>query len=166
METKRVRCPKCKTVLEVKNSLHEDVKAIVCPKCQARLKVVFHRPDTIFGRTILPQQMLPKGTPVLCYNGHDYAFRDGLNTVGRKASSSEADIQVETSDMLMSRYHALIEYRRIEGGFFQCIVSNDKNKNVTMVNSHPLADGDKILLNDGDTLQLGNTKLTFKIKES
>lgn len=165
METKRVRCPKCKSVLEVRNSLREDVKVIVCPQCRARLKVVFHQPDTNRGQTILPLQMLSKGVPTLCFDDHDYKLHDGLNTIGRQATTSDADIQIETSDMLMSRQHAIIEYRHLEGGFFQCVIGNDKNKNVTMVNNHPLTDGDRILLYDGDTVQLGNTKMTFRIKE-
>ena len=43
METKRIKCPNCKVVLDVKNSKNEDVKQITCPKCKAVLQVKFHK---------------------------------------------------------------------------------------------------------------------------
>ena len=41
METKRIKCPNCKVVLDVKNSKNEEVKQITCPKCKAILQVKF-----------------------------------------------------------------------------------------------------------------------------
>ena len=44
MQTKRIKCPKCGVVLEVKNSKNEEVKQITCPKCKTPLKVTFQKP--------------------------------------------------------------------------------------------------------------------------
>lgn len=41
MQTKRIICPKCKVVLDVKNSLNETVKQITCPSCKSILQVRF-----------------------------------------------------------------------------------------------------------------------------
>ena len=41
MQTKRIQCPNCKVVLDVKNSKNEEVKQITCPKCKAILQVKF-----------------------------------------------------------------------------------------------------------------------------
>ena len=42
METKRIICPKCRAVLDVKNSKNEEEKLITCPSCSTPLKVSFH----------------------------------------------------------------------------------------------------------------------------
>ncbi|MBO6255835.1 MAG: FHA domain-containing protein [Bacteroidaceae bacterium] len=41
MQTKRIICPKCKAVLDVKNSQNEAVKQIICPSCKTILQVKF-----------------------------------------------------------------------------------------------------------------------------
>lgn len=41
MQTKRIICPKCRVVLDVKNSQNEMVKQITCPSCKTVLQVNF-----------------------------------------------------------------------------------------------------------------------------
>ena len=41
MQIKRIICPKCKAVLDVKNSQNETVKQITCPSCKTVLQVKF-----------------------------------------------------------------------------------------------------------------------------
>ena len=41
IQTKRIICPKCKVVLDVKNSQNEAVKQITCPSCKSILQVKF-----------------------------------------------------------------------------------------------------------------------------
>ena len=41
METKRIKCPSCGVLLDVRNSQNEAVKMITCPQCKAQLKVMF-----------------------------------------------------------------------------------------------------------------------------
>lgn len=53
MQTKRIICPKCKAVLEVKNSQNEAVKQIICPSCKTILQVKFQ-----------PQQEPPQQEPI------------------------------------------------------------------------------------------------------
>jgi hypothetical protein len=53
MQTKRIMCPKCRVVLDVKNSQNELVKQITCPRCQTVLQVKFQ-----------PQQEPPRQEPV------------------------------------------------------------------------------------------------------
>lgn len=51
METKRIKCPNCKVVLDVTNSKNEDVKQITCPKCKALLQVKFHKQAPLEAET-------------------------------------------------------------------------------------------------------------------
>lgn len=53
MQTKRILCPNCKAVLEVKNSQNEMVKQITCPSCKTILQVKFQ-----------PQQEQPQQEPI------------------------------------------------------------------------------------------------------
>ncbi len=41
MDIKRIKCPSCGVVLDVKNPTNEAVKFITCPRCRAQLKVNF-----------------------------------------------------------------------------------------------------------------------------
>jgi len=41
MQTKRIQCPNCKVVLDVKNSKNEKVKQVNCPICRSVLNVHF-----------------------------------------------------------------------------------------------------------------------------
>jgi hypothetical protein len=51
MQTKRIKCPNCQVVLDVKNSKNEDVKQITCPKCNAVLQVKFHKQAPLEAET-------------------------------------------------------------------------------------------------------------------
>ena len=63
--------------------------------------------------------------------------------------------------MFMSREHAVVNVRRLPNGGLKVDVTNHKNKNSTKINGILLQDGDAIVLHDGDTIELGKTKLTF-----
>ncbi len=41
MQVKRIKCPSCGVVLDVRNSKNESVKQISCPKCKVGLEVIF-----------------------------------------------------------------------------------------------------------------------------
>lgn len=53
MQTKRIMCPKCRAVLDVKNSRNETVKQITCPSCKTILQVKFQ-----------PEKEPPQQTPL------------------------------------------------------------------------------------------------------
>ena len=54
MQTKRVECPNCHKVLEVKNSKNEAVKHITCPVCAAPLQVKFSpQQEPLVAHTVL-----------------------------------------------------------------------------------------------------------------
>jgi len=41
VQTKRIKCPICRVVLDVKNTANEDIKRICCPRCRSILDVKF-----------------------------------------------------------------------------------------------------------------------------
>ena len=94
--------------------------------------------------------------------GRTYQLRSGINTVGRKASSSAATVQIATEDRTMSRSHAIIEVSNA-GGRIIHILRNGANKNPSYLNGSLIGQQDQLILNNGDRIKMGNTELTFKI---
>lgn len=94
-------------------------------------------------------------------NGREYRLSIGVNTIGRRASSSTATIQIYTEDRYMSRSHAIIESRQI-GEQIVYIVKNGNNKNPSYLNGVLIGANDQLILNDGNSLLFGKTKLIFK----
>lgn len=94
--------------------------------------------------------------------GRTYQLRSGINTIGRKAASSPASVQIATDDRTMSRSHAVIEVSHA-GGKTIHILRNGANKNPSFLNGSLIGQHDQLILNNGDRIKMGNTEMTFKI---
>lgn len=93
--------------------------------------------------------------------GTEYRLCSGINTIGRKAISSSASVQIATDDRTMSRSHAVIEIRN-ESGHTINIIRNGANKNPSYLNGSLIGKQDQLILKNGDRIKMGNTELTFK----
>ena len=191
MQIKRVKCPQCNAVLDVKNSKNEEVKQITCPSCQTLLQVRFApQQESIEAHTFLeiPQspQSLDNGETQLAagmsgatqlnisesqththaellYGGVNYPLVEGRNIVGRKGNTSKATVQIETADRYMSRQHVAIEVTTLPNGTLKVLLSNYQNKNLTSVDGQPIETGDAIRLTDSNAITMGHSTLTFKL---
>lgn len=191
MQIKRVKCPQCNAVLDVKNSKNEEVKQITCPSCQTLLQVRFApQQEPIEAHTFLetPQspQSLDNGETQLAagmsgatqlnisesqththaellYGGVNYPLVEGRNIVGRKGNTSKATVQIETADRYMSRQHVAIEVTTLPNGTLKVLLSNYQNKNLTSVDGQPIETGDAIRLTDGNAITMGHSTLSFKL---
>lgn len=94
--------------------------------------------------------------------GRTYQLRSGINTIGRKAASSPASVQIATDDRTMSRSHAVIEVSNAGGNTIH-ILRNGANKNPSYLNGSLIGQQDQLILNNGDRIKMGNTEVTFKI---
>lgn len=95
--------------------------------------------------------------------GRRYQLSKGVNTIGRKAMTSNATVQIDDPNGYMSRNHASIEVRE-RGNQLLYIMKNTLNKNPSYVNGNLVSEGDQLILNHGDRLILGFNELTFKTK--
>ena len=93
--------------------------------------------------------------------GRTYKLQLGINTIGRKASTSSATVQIDTTDRTMSRSHAVIEVRNA-GGQIVHILKNGANKNPSYHKGSLVGPSDQMILNNGDKVKFGSTELTFK----
>lgn len=191
MQIKRVKCPQCNAVLDVKNSKNEEVKQIACPSCQTLLQVRFTlQQEPIEAHTFLETPQRPKALDQgetqlaagmfgatqlnisepqvrthaeLLYGGVNYPLVEGRNIVGRKGNTSKATVQIETADRYMSRQHVAIEVITLPNGTLKVLLSNYQNKNLTSVDGQPIETGDAIRLTDGNAITMGHSTLTFKL---
>ncbi len=192
IEIKRVQCPKCGVVLNVRNSKNETVKIITCPQCKAKLGVKFKRhltqepleaptfyadnlSNSSNGEVTLLGSQKDKGKTQLAsskstaarkaylmVDGKEYPLSMGENIVGRKAPTSQATVQIGTSDCYMSRQHAKIMITRMSDGSLHSVISNGHNKNISTVDGQDMLQGDAIVLNDGDRIVMGKTTIIYK----
>lgn len=97
-----------------------------------------------------------------------YSLKIGKNTIGRKSESVKVDIGIETTDKYMSRNHCAIEVNPNRRGGYDYILSNSENKNGVYINADrekKLKSESLIFLEDGNTIQIGRTKIVLKIPD-
>ena len=179
MQKKRIQCPKCGVVLEVKNSKNEEVKQISCPQCHCDLQVKFapqqepieaptyYAPKSSSvdnGATQLATSVpkTGKSAKLIC-DGISYELSEGQNIVGRKGVTSKANIQIATEDHYMSRQHCSITVKTLPDGSKKAVLSNYLNKNLTSIDEQEIEAGDEIRLNDGNSITMGHTTVSFKL---
>ena len=190
MQTKRIICPKCKAVLDVKNSQNEVVKQITCPSCKTILKVNFpQEQEPLEAKTFYAppkQQSVDNGETQLAGGSYDdtqlvtdspksackaklmfggihYLLEEGQNIVGRKGNTSRATIQIDTDDRYMSRQHCSITVTTLPDKTKKVVLSNYQNKNLTSIDGQAIETGDAIRLTDGNSITMGHTTITFKL---
>lgn len=96
-----------------------------------------------------------------------FNLRLGLNRIGRKSQNTPQDINVsiETADKYMSRHHCDLEVRWLSGmKTYEYLLVDRQSTNGTFVNARPqMSRTEQIRLSDGDTIQVGRTKLVLKL---
>lgn len=101
---------------------------------------------------------------------YTFELQKGINRIGRHASSTSKDvnISIKTKDKYMSRYHCDIEVKWLHGkGTYKYLLSDRRSSNGTFVNAGSrLTQSEEITLRDGDTVQIGRTKLVLKLPTS
>lgn len=164
----KITCPNCHSVLSIEEAPGISDKMLSCPICRFRAKV-----------SVFQQQMLSRGsqngdddepTQVnfgsmdrtigrLFFGKEEYSLHKGENTIGRKAKSGHAEVQI-SDDRYMSRQHAVITIK--EGGSgLEHHLQPTNPKNPIKVNGQLLQNADVVVLQWGDRLTFGHTELVF-----
>jgi hypothetical protein len=109
-----------------------------------------------------------------------FNLKKGPNTVGRISQKSPSDLMIQTEDRYMSRPHCTIEVKInkmgqveyvLQDGARQADGTRKNSQNGTFLNGQEpaLHPSEQIYLKDGDTVQIGETKVvlkTFQMSES
>ncbi len=174
MQTKTVKCPSCGVVLEVRNSQNEEVKIINCPQCGMGLRVRFQQQgkEMMDADTFIPGYGDGNDTEIaglankadkvfIVCEGRRYELQEGINIVGRKSNQSSADVQLEVTDRYISRQNAIVKVKKTDGHLLVTI-ANYKNPNPIKIRSLTLLNNDEVMLENGDIITMGLTKMTLK----
>ena len=203
METKRIKCPSCGVLLDVRNSQNEAVKMITCPQCKTQLRVMFsqqhaatpqsfgepqyvsnsdgetqyvnrdngatryvgrHSSASQSDETLLAGKKEEVTPGYLLYGGQKYPLEFDNNVIGRKATTSQATVQIATDDRYMSRQHLTIQVFKVPTGNVRVVASNYHNKNASYVNGQLLNEGDQLVLTEGSIIKMGNTTVVYHQK--
>jgi pSer/pThr/pTyr-binding forkhead associated (FHA) protein len=96
-------------------------------------------------------------------------LKEGRNVIGRKSPDKPCEIMIDTTDTHMSRNHSVIDVNRRADGHYQYVISDCGSTNGTFINANErqkLSSYDRIFLKDGDTIQLGRTKVVLKTQQT
>lgn len=159
----KIKCPECGAVLTVQYAKGIEQKSVRCPVCKIVHPYKDYKPyqtREVEDKTEYEQKAVLPGSLTDTTNGKCYQLNVGVNTIGRKAASSNASLQIDTSDRYMSRVHIEI---RFDGSFHFLRVLTDKNQ--TLVNGQSLLKDEEIILQGGEVLTLAYTDLRFESHE-
>lgn len=155
-----VTCPHCKGGSLTISQESPGQGIALCPKCQGRVSFTARKPTEVIIKSELIQRF--RGKLILLRRGwlnKDYQLKDGKNIVGRYDETKVSDIAIK-GDSSMSRQSVEIEVDHHDKGYsFKLTVKNSTNP--VLHNNKPLATGDSISLNFGDSIVLGKTKFRF-----
>lgn len=174
MEKLRVKCPNCRSILEIEKTPGVGDKMLTCPICRFRAKVLEFQQQSVGKKqqaessddrpTMVNPGMMDRTIGSLYFGTKEFALHKGENTIGRKSMAGHAEVQICDEhgevDMYMSKQHAVIIIREGPIGF-QHILKPTRPKNPIKINSVPLTNEDIIVLQWGDELTFGRTTLRF-----
>jgi pSer/pThr/pTyr-binding forkhead associated (FHA) protein len=172
----QIKCPWCNAVLSVHDQAGIENKFVTCPICKHKSpflqyeRVVRTQNDDCTKYPSALQQIHQVNETIgriISPNGATYQLKMGKNIIGRKASNSTADFQIDTDEnRKMSREHLIIDVKNIPSKGIVHYASLYKEKvNKTFIGSETLVYGDCIVLKDGDIIKLSDIAVKFEIPD-
>lgn len=186
----KIKCPNCGAILNVKDAPGLNDKSVRCPICGEKqafsnykeVKSVSAEDDTEYKNHNANSAKEDDMTEINTGEGEDtvittygylldiktkkkYSLKDGVNYVGRKATSTpgKVNVRIETSDMGFSRSHLCLE-SVMQAGVRKYKVYNDACKNPTFLNGEKIEKDDVLFLKENDIIKSSNVELQFLLK--
>lgn len=170
----KITCPNCRSVLSIEETPGIGDKMLSCPICRFRAKVSVYQQQALGNNRHVsddeePTQVnfdtMDRTIGSLFLGAKEYSLHKGPNTIGRKAQTGHAEVQLcdihGEVDRYMSRQHAVITIK--EGGSgLEHHLQPTNPKNPIKVNGQPLQNADVVVLQWGDKLTFGHTELIFE----
>ena len=165
-------CPCCHHAF-LSSTTDSSVKKIKCPECETYIcfSTSGSEPASAVRLTrVSPTDSTLRRNPSVAIVWNDgcqlqkYSLKPGTITIGRKDDKSPSDISID--DMTASRRSVTIETVRGEqsGGYiFKLTVL--RTTNAVYVNHNPMYANDRVYLNLGDIIKIGQTSFTLITKE-
>lgn len=162
----KIECPVCHTIFGGPHPQAGGKAEAECPNCHTKVGYKGSEsaaPKEPKRKTQPVEQMGQEGEGVLVVVGQlfkkKFALKDGDNVVGRNDAETPSDIMVD--DRYVSRRSVVItKVRKTKGSTYTLEVK--KCTNSVLLNGQKLYAEDKVGLNYGDIIVLGETKLRFE----
>lgn len=186
----KIKCPNCGAVLAVKMQSGIENKKVTCPVCNEsalfkdykKVTPKINSDDTQYPgsseeSTDYKEDTELGGIKSNNITGHLKAISGttgvfqvnlGRNVIGRKASSSKANIKIPVSSEKnrLSREHIVIDVKNVPGkGLVHYLSLYKERLNDTFLNKVKIEYGDCLVLNHGDVLELPDVRLRFEIPD-
>ena len=171
-----IQCPNCSSILSVPEVPEMERKFVTCPACKQRSRFnEYKRPNRggelgtqvgdgpgfeLVENTVIGQLVDTRDPE------HPYKLKEGSNVIGRKASSSTANIQIPMppGDNRFSRDHLLVEVKQVKGkGIVHYLSLNKEKVNETKLNGSKMNYGETFSLKDKDMIQIPGLTLRFEM---
>ena len=171
LSEKIIKCTGCGQGLKVPNTALVVAKTVKCHKCGTSLLVNFvdsqkadsEQPatdesnETVYGSGLTNDN----SSAWLEFEGMKYYINNPVSVVGRRAGTSTADIQIDTTDMYMGRHHAVITKKTDFSGNTVYTLKRKDAKNGLSVNNIPVGDQEETVLLSGAAIRMGHTVVVF-----
>lgn len=161
----KVKCPHegCGAVMTIPDVTGIADRMLTCPICKYRDKVAVFIAEMDKLEDVDTECCLSESDDtigVLKIAEAIYALVEGRNTIGRKAPSSTADVQLVVEDKYMSREHISITVEKKSNGY-QHKIENITTRNHVLINGNEMKAGEVLVLQQGDVIRLGKTDIRF-----
>lgn len=164
-------CPECCQQLSFNEVPGYQNMVVECPKCHFKANASVYQSGAhargAQGADEMPTQLVmpPKSAADLGQfrvvgTSEIQWFKEGSNVIGRRASTSTADIKI-SNDPYMSRQHVLIDVIKTDNGYEHRLIEIN-SKNIVKLNGREIQRGDILKLKFGDTLTLGKTDIVLE----
>lgn len=174
MEKIKITCPNCRSLLSIEQTPGIGDKMLSCPICRFRAKVSVFQQQSLGNirqsadddePTQVNFAAMDRTIGSLFLGDKEFSLHKGPNTIGRKAQTGHAEVQLCDSngeiDRYMSRNHAVITIK--EGGSgLEHHLQPSNPKNPIKINGQQLQNADVVVLQWGDRLTFGHTELIFE----
>lgn len=168
-----IKCSNCQTGLRLDESkLKAGSYNIKCPKCSSVNQAIIpaKEPEAVVPNLGISTEANPKEVGWLIVHDENtesqvFPLKLGKNIVGRWSESKPCDVMIETEDRRMSRNHSVVEVLKRPTGQYDYLIYDFGSANGTFINADAnkrLTEHDQVFLRDGDTIQMGRTKMVLK----
>lgn len=165
-------CPRCHHAF-ISSTTDSSVKKVKCPECETY--ICFSTSGSEPASAVRLTRVSPTGSTLRRSHSVNIVWNDGCKlqkftlkpgaiTIGRKDDKDQSDIAID--DMTASRRSVIIETTKGEqsGGYiFKLTVL--RTTNAVYVNHNAMYTNDRVYLNLGDIIKIGQTSFTLVTKE-
>lgn len=151
------------------------VKRMLLEELAVRKANLERKPSKPSGR-VKPIPLQPEGKPVVAWlivhtenkKAETFDLYEGINYIGRKKKDDTANNIMIKDDPFVSRTHAFIKCKEVNGVLQFDLYDGDGSKpsaNGVFLNGYETRVKQHCPLAENDTIQIGTTKLVFKIRK-